>query len=119
MLTIAHEREGLYNDIKVSTKGVIFFGTPHCGSDIANATRVVRDIFSLCTGASFRADLLRSLETNSANLIEVAAQFVERAVRLKILTIYEGRRVGSTVGPVVRYLLENSTKELDVVTYGA
>jgi hypothetical protein len=101
MLTVAHEREGLYNDIKISTQGVVFFGTPHCGSDIANATKVVRDIFSLCTAGSFRADLLKSLETNSADLIEIAAQFVERAVPLRILTVYEGRRLGSSVGTVV------------------
>ena len=103
MLTIAHEREGLYSSVKVSTKGVAFFGTPHCGANIAHATRVVRNIVSLCTAGSFRADLLKNLETNSAELVEVAAQFVERAVRLRILTIYEGRPVGAPVGPVVSY----------------
>lgn len=103
MLIIAHEREGLYNDIKLSAKGVVFFGTPHCGSDIANATKVIRDIFSLCTAKTFRADLLKSLESNSADLIEIAAQFVERAVPLKILTVYEGRRLGSGVGMVVSW----------------
>ncbi|KAK5054527.1 hypothetical protein LTR84_001418 [Exophiala bonariae] len=101
MLIVAHEREGLYNDIKISTKGVIFFGTPHCGSDIANATRVTRDIFSLCTAKAFRSDLLKSLESNSADLIEIAAQFVERAVPLQILSAYEGRRFGSTIGMVI------------------
>ncbi|KAE8445546.1 hypothetical protein EG329_013310 [Mollisiaceae sp. DMI_Dod_QoI] len=101
MLTIAHERQGLYNDIKVATKGVIFFGTPHCGSDVANTSRVIRDIFSFCTAGSFRADLLRNLERSSDELVEIAAQFVERAIRLQIVTVYEGRPLGSAVGPVV------------------
>jgi hypothetical protein len=104
MLTIAHERQGLYNNIKNSTKGVVFFGTPHCGSDVANATRVLRDIISLSTAGLFRADLLRNLERNSADLVEIAAQFVERAVPLQIVTIYEGRPLGSTIGPMVRMI---------------
>ncbi|KAK3987538.1 hypothetical protein QBC44DRAFT_294981 [Cladorrhinum sp. PSN332] len=101
MLTIAHERQSLYSSIADSTKGVAFFGTPHCGSDVANASRVIRDIVSFCTVGAFRADLLRNLERSSDELVEIAAQFVERAIRLHIVTVYEGRPVGASVGPVV------------------
>jgi len=49
MLSIAHERESLYKTIKTSTKSVIFFGTPHSGSDVAKLTRVLRNIFNFST----------------------------------------------------------------------
>ncbi|KAK4163853.1 hypothetical protein QBC43DRAFT_318827 [Cladorrhinum sp. PSN259] len=101
MITIAHERQSLYSSVIDSSKGVAFFGTPHCGSNVANASRVVRDIISFCTAGTFRADLLRNLERSSDELVEIAAQFVERAVRLHIVTVYEGRSVGAAVGPVV------------------
>jgi hypothetical protein len=104
MLIMAHERESLYNDIKISTKSVIFLGTPHGGSGVASLTRVLRDIFNICTGGSVRADLLQNLETKSADLMELAEQFVERGHQLKIVTVYEGRPLKPAPAsfPVVR-----------------
>jgi hypothetical protein len=104
MLIMAHERESLYNDIKISTKGVVFFGTPHGGSGVASLTRVPRNIFDVCTGGSVRAGLLKNIETKSAELIELAEQFVERGYQLRIVTVYEGRPLKPAPAsfPVVR-----------------
>jgi hypothetical protein len=104
MLIMAHERESLYNDIKISTKCVAFFGTPHGGSGVASLTRVLRNIFDVCTGGSVRADLLKNLERKSAELAEAAEQFVERAYHLRIVTVYEGRPLKPALAsfPVVR-----------------
>jgi hypothetical protein len=96
MLSIAHERESLYKTIKTSTKSVIFFGTPHSGSDVARLTRVLRNIFNFSTLGSVRADLLKNLERKSVELAEIAEQFVERASQLKIVTVYEGRSLSFT-----------------------
>jgi cell division FtsZ-interacting protein ZapD len=87
MLIMAHERESIYNDIQTSTKAVVFFGTPHGGSDLASLSRVLRNIFDVCTLGSVRADLLKNLERRSAELAEIAEQFVERASQLKIVTV--------------------------------
>ena len=102
MLTIAHERQSHYSDISNSTKGVIFFGTPHCGAAVAKMTRILRDVLNVCTIGSVRVDLLKDLETKSEALVELAEQFVERANNLKIITVYEGRPVLSASLPLVR-----------------
>jgi hypothetical protein len=91
MLIIAHERESLYNNVKLSTKCVAFFGTPHGGSRVASLTRVVRNILDICTGGSVRADLLKNLERSSTELEDITEQFVDRANQLRIVTVYEGR----------------------------
>jgi hypothetical protein len=38
-----------------------------------------------------RGDLLKLLESNSLDLAEISIQFVERAKRMKIISIYEGK----------------------------
>lgn len=72
-------------------------GTPHLGSDLAKWTRILRDVSNICTLGSVRTDLLKDLETKSAELAELSAQFVERGQVLKIVSVYEART------PIVRF----------------
>ena len=105
MLVIAHERQSQYRSISSSTKSVVFFGTPHGGTDVAKTSRILRDIIHVCTLGSFRTDLLKNLESKSAELVELAEQFIERANPLKIISIYEGRPLlhAPPSFPVVRF----------------
>ncbi|KAK4231622.1 hypothetical protein QBC38DRAFT_451252 [Podospora fimiseda] len=68
---------------------------------LAVAQMLPTPLVSFCTVGTFRADLLGNLERSSDELVEIAAQFVERAIRMHIVTVYEGRPVGTSVGPVV------------------
>lgn len=104
LLTIAHEANGTYGDISKCTVGVMFMGTPHLGSDLANWSRIFRGIGNICTLGSIRTDLLKGLETKSAELAELSAQFVHRAEGLKIVSVYEGRPIASAL-PIVRNIV--------------
>ena len=87
-------------------------GTPHCGSDLAKWTRLFRDITNACTLGSIRTDLLKGLESKSAELAEIAVQFVQRGVRLPIVSVYEGRPLLAGT-PVVSRTGFGNTKSTD------
>lgn len=94
-LALAQERQKLYGDIKSSTIGVVFFGTPHAGSDIARWTRVIRDIANAATFGNARSDLIKNLERRSGELAELAASSVERLEELQIISVYERKPLGA------------------------
>ena len=100
LLTVAHERNSIYEDISNSTRGVMFMGTPHFGSDLANWTRVLRNIGNFCTAGSVRIDLLKGLESKSAELAELSMQFIDRGNAIKIVSVYEGKSLARLI-PVV------------------
>ncbi|KAF8533443.1 hypothetical protein BDD12DRAFT_486815 [Trichophaea hybrida] len=88
-LIIAHEREEHYRDIKACVKGIVFMGTPHVGSDLAAATKVLRDIANVVAVRTVRKDLLKALEPKSQELQDIAEQFVHRGSGLEVVSIYE------------------------------
>ncbi|KAF8247676.1 hypothetical protein K440DRAFT_600776, partial [Wilcoxina mikolae CBS 423.85] len=88
-LIIAHEREEHYRDIKACVKGIVFMGTPHVGSDLAAATKVLRDIANFIAVGTVRKDLLKVLEPKSQELQDIAEQFVHRGSGLEVVSMYE------------------------------
>ena len=75
-------------------------GTPHFGSDLANWTRVLRNIGNFCMAGSVRIDLLNGLESKSAELAELSMQFIDRGNAIKIVSVYEGKPLARLI-PVV------------------
>ena len=80
----------MYQDILKSTLGIIFMGTPHRGSTIADWTRMFTSIVdSVLFGTRMRSDLLKDLRTNSRALQEITSSFKYRTSGLQIVTFYE------------------------------
>ena len=80
----------MYQDILKSTLGIVFMGTPHRGSTIADWTRMFASIVdSVLIGTRMRSDLLKDLRTNSRALQEITSSFKYRTSGLQIVTFYE------------------------------
>lgn len=71
-------------DIIVSTHGVLFFGTPHCGADGVTLLKIMTRILSLCTQTTNK--VLRHLALNSNYLDEIQSDY--NPVSLQVETVY-------------------------------
>jgi hypothetical protein len=92
-MIIAHERSNVYGELLKSVCGVMFFGVPHRGSDLAYwgdiAVRICKMMF-LKANANFIAPLRRK----SATFADISQQFIERGQPpLQIYTFYELEKV--------------------------
>jgi hypothetical protein len=67
----------------------MFMGTPHRGAEIAYWTRILGAFANVPLLGSIRTDLLKDLAPKSVRLGNICSQFVERAGKLDIVTIYE------------------------------
>jgi hypothetical protein len=92
-MVLANERD-IYKGILSSVSGVIFFGTPHQGSDIANFADVLLTISSKFGGSHH---LVKALKRNSDKLFDNSKQFVDRGHALKIRTFYETEPYGGVI----------------------
>jgi hypothetical protein len=90
-LILALEQQHRYGDILTSTRGIVFLGTPHRGSQLANWTTFSRDIINIAPfGPSVvRKTLLQDLETKSGLLKAISEAFQHRALNIKITSFYE------------------------------
>lgn len=97
-LVWAH-REPRYRTIKDYTLGVVFFGTPHRGSDKANYGKILANI---ATGVMHRpkSKLINTLESNSEVLMRLTSEFKFDAPDMEIMTFYETKRMGPFSGLV-------------------
>jgi hypothetical protein len=79
------------------TCGIIFLGTPHCGSDAAKLGGVLADIGSIAKRTtmlgSLRSDLIKSLRSNSPEFADISERFQQAlfAKSFSILSCYEMR----------------------------
>jgi hypothetical protein len=87
---ILAEHESPYTEVYESTRGLIFFGTPHQGSNIATYTATLVSIANAVT-AKPPADLLQSLRRNSGLLIKLNKDFLlrEQARHYGVVSFYE------------------------------
>lgn len=112
---MAHAHETRYGTLKTAIKSVMFMGTPHrgryfeetkslltlricfgrhsltlcVGADIANWSRLVKQIAKVPGLSDIRTDLLDDLRPKSELLMTISSDFVERAAALTIFSIYE------------------------------
>ena len=86
-LVWAH-REPQYQSIKDTTLGIVFFGTPHRGSDKANYGKILANV---AAGVMHKpkSKLIDALRNNSDTLMTVTRQFKFDAPNIQILTFYE------------------------------
>lgn len=69
---------------------MLFFGTPHKGSDMASLGSVLANFLRLSSmGASTNAQLVRDLTRNSAKLEQISDTFLQHGSSLKVVTFYE------------------------------
>ena len=88
-MVIAHERLDRYGDLLKAIKGIMFFGTPHHGSDIAFWGKVLGKLANVPLMNSIKINLLDDLQVKSRTLGEICSQFVERGKELQIFTYFE------------------------------
>ncbi|RYP12932.1 hypothetical protein DL765_007102 [Monosporascus sp. GIB2] len=74
--------------ISECTKGIVFFGTPHRGSDDAEWADIIGGIAS-ATLMSPRSRLVKALKPNSADLMKLAESFRPLARNYAIASFYE------------------------------
>ncbi|KAL8949253.1 MAG: hypothetical protein Q9222_004627 [Ikaeria aurantiellina] len=80
--------ESRYQQIKDHTLGIVFFGTPHRGSDFANYGQILAKVVN---GVMRHPDstLVKALQTNSNELLRLASEFRFLVPKYQILTLYE------------------------------
>jgi len=93
-LILAHERSRYYADLLNSVRGLIFFGVPHHGSDVAywgNLAANLLRIFQL--GFSTNTNFVEALKRDSQTFTDISQQFIERGTNLSIRTFYETEKL--------------------------
>ena len=86
---MAHAHSSRYNSLVAAIKSVIFMGTPHRGSDIANWSKILGRLANIPMLGNIRTDLLKDLQPKSELLMTISSDFVERGAGLSIFSIYE------------------------------
>ena len=108
------------HQIESSTSGLLFFGTPHSGSDFAPFAKAVARALNL-TGKRINTDILDVLKRDSQTLLDVEDWFghwrrrrMQTQVPLDITCFFEEREL-PVVGKVVP---EHSSKIQGYSAYG-
>lgn len=91
---LAHERSTQYGQLLSCIRGSVFFGVPHRGADAAywatfGATLLRFGQLGFGTNTAY----VSALQRNSKTFADISRQFVERAVQLKIRTIFETEKM--------------------------
>lgn len=87
-----------YGTITKSTFGVIFMGTPHRGSRVANTARQIARIINITSLSSLvRSDLLAVLSMSSKELQHISQLSVPILKDLVIVSFYEQKPLGPTL----------------------
>lgn len=82
-----------YHSLVAAIKSVIFEGTPHRGSDIANWSKILGRLANIPMLGSIRTDLLEDLQPKSELLMTISSDFVERGAGFSIFSIYERKLI--------------------------
>ncbi|KAK0708684.1 Alpha/Beta hydrolase protein [Lasiosphaeris hirsuta] len=75
-------------EISECTKGIVFFGTPHRGSDDAKWATLITGIISTTIGRP-PSEFLQTLQTNSEGLMKISEDFRPIAKNYAIASFYE------------------------------
>lgn len=76
---------------------MVFFGTPHAGSSIADWTNTFGKVLNLATlGMAMNHQLVGNLKEGSATLYDISKSFVDRGKALRIVSFYETDKLKGT-----------------------
>lgn len=82
-----------YKDIRHSVSGVIFMGTPHRGSDMANTADILTKLINVASlglaSAAVKTQLVANLKTDCEMLVDLSEGF--RHETIQVITFYEMR----------------------------
>ena len=88
-LIIAHERSSHYGSLLTKVSGMVMFGVPHRGSDVAYWANFGANVLN-ASQLGANANFVHSLKKNSEAFLKISQQFIERAADLKtIYSFYE------------------------------
>ena len=91
-----------YGCIRASTKGLVFFATPHGGGNLAGLADVAASLVSAMTGSA-KNSLLKTLKKNSL-LNEIAKdQFQPQSGDYEVLTLVEGKMMDVHFKNFIKY----------------
>ncbi|KAH7322547.1 hypothetical protein B0I35DRAFT_425961 [Stachybotrys elegans] len=86
----AHEQNNFFANILDNIRGVVFFATPHRGSDLATWDRIGTVLHKAGSlGYMTNTNLSKDLKVNAEFLKRVSESFVSRAGNFKIRSFYE------------------------------
>lgn len=77
-----------------STKGIVFFGTPHRGTDVASWGELVAGIKAASFGTRPRTTFFRLLRTNSDDLMDLSEDFRPIAQSYALVSFVEENTMG-------------------------
>lgn len=89
MLALAHERSSQNQALLQSTKGVLFLGTPHAGSDLASMLDCLAKLAKVVSFGHSNSKLVEVLKSHGNVFLEISESFIERGQNLKIYSFFE------------------------------
>ncbi|KAI9875725.1 MAG: hypothetical protein M1823_007413, partial [Watsoniomyces obsoletus] len=92
--------EPRYEAVRSTTIGIIFFGTPHRGSDKAVYGKVLANVAQTMTRKP-PARLVSALQTNSDILLRLTSDFRFQLPQYQVVSFYEQRPMKPFSSPIV------------------
>jgi hypothetical protein len=100
VLILAHERSGIYGQLLDCVRGVVFFGVPHRGADLAFWGSFAANLLKITQlGLGTNTTFVEALQRNSNTFAQISRQFTERGAKIQVRTFYETERL---LGQLVR-----------------
>lgn len=98
-IILAYQRSDYYLNIVNSAKGIIFFGVPHRGADLAHWAKFATNILSYASlGAVGNSRFVKALERNSPEFAAISRAFIQPASRFQhIRSFYESVKIGNQI----------------------
>lgn len=93
-MIVAHERSHVYGGVLEKIQSVLFFGTPHRGSDLAWWANFAADLTkALELGRGTNTNHSEAFKRNSEEISHISQQWAERSHNIEIRTYYETERL--------------------------
>jgi hypothetical protein len=107
-MILANERDH-YKNLLSYIKAIIFFGTPHSGSGIANMASILSKIVKV-SSVNMNSSLLRSIKSQSGELFNISQSFADRSV-IPIRTFYETDKYPFPVAKWLPFVLKRTVRD--------
>jgi hypothetical protein len=98
--------ESQYTSICEHTAGIVFFGTPHRGSDKAAYGKILTNVASTVMRKP-SSKLVSALESNSDTLARLTSEFRHQLPQYQIVSFYERKPLGIFKNEVRKNLTNN------------